>query len=63
VALVVFLLRENPTQAVDGAVFGISQASVSRRFALLHQAIGQVLADLVPVPITGSTPPTVVAGL
>ncbi len=46
----VFLLRENPTQAVAGAVFGISQSTVSRRFEALHAIIGEVLADLAPDP-------------
>lgn len=50
VALVVFLLRENPTQAVAAAVFGVSQSTVSRRFEALREVIGSVLADVVPDP-------------
>jgi hypothetical protein len=50
VALVVFLLRENPTQTVAAAVFGISQSTVSRRFEALREVIAVVLADVVPDP-------------
>lgn len=50
VALVVFLLRENPTQTVAAAVFGISQATVSRRFEALRDVIATVLDDLLPDP-------------
>lgn len=48
VALVVFLLRENPTQTVAAAVFGVSQPTVSRRFEALREVIPAVLADLIP---------------
>ncbi len=50
VALVVFLLRENPTQTVAAAVFGISQATVSRRFEALRDVIAAVLDDMAPDP-------------
>jgi hypothetical protein len=50
VVLVVFLLRENPTQMVAAAVFGISQATVSRRFEALRDVIATVLDDAAPDP-------------
>jgi hypothetical protein len=50
VAMVVTLLRKNITQEVAGAIFGVSQATVSRRWDLLRPLIGQVLAGLVPGP-------------
>jgi len=50
VALVVCLLRKNLTQAFVGAIFGVSQATVSRRWDLLCPLIGQVLAEFVPDP-------------
>jgi hypothetical protein len=50
VALVVCLLRMNITQAFAGAIFGVSQATVSRRWDLLRPMIGQVLASAVPHP-------------
>lgn len=50
VALVVFLLRENVTQTVAGAVFGVSQSTVSRRFEELREVIAIVLADMLPDP-------------
>ncbi|CAN5862988.1 hypothetical protein BH24ACT15_BH24ACT15_22950 [soil metagenome] len=59
VALVVFLLRENPTQQLAGAVFGSSQATVPRRFTLPHQVIGDVLADLLPDPVAAAGGSTV----
>ena len=48
VALVVCLMRTNITQAFAGAIFGVSQATVSRRWDLLRPVIGQVLAEFVP---------------
>lgn len=59
VVLVLFLLRENPTQTLAAAVFGVSQPTVSRRFGLLHDLIGQVLADLVPEPAAAAGGSTV----
>ena len=50
VALVVCLLRTNITQAFAGAIFGVSQSTVSRRWDLLRSLIGQVLAECVPDP-------------
>jgi DDE superfamily endonuclease len=50
VAMVVTLMRKNITQEAAGAVFGVSQATVSRRRDLLRPLTGQVLAGLVPGP-------------
>jgi hypothetical protein len=50
VVLVVALLRENLTQAFAGAVFGVSQSTVSRRWDLLRPLIEPVLAEFVPTP-------------
>ncbi|MCA1821115.1 MAG: transposase family protein, partial [Pseudonocardia sp.] len=50
VALVVCLMRKNLTQAFAGAIFGVSQSTVSRRWDLLRPLIGQVLAEFVPDP-------------
>lgn len=50
VALVVCLMRTNVTQAFAGAIFGVSQSTVSRRWDLLRPLIGQVLAEFVPDP-------------
>ena len=50
VAMVVCLMRKNITQDFAGAVFGVSQATVSRRWDLLRPLIGQALADVVPDP-------------
>ena len=50
VALVVCLMRKNVTQDFAGAVFGVSQATVSRRCDLLRPLIGDALADVVPNP-------------
>ena len=50
VALVVCLLRTNITQAFAGAIFGVSQATVSRRWDLLRPVIAEVLAPAVPRP-------------
>src|SRR5689334_22847522 len=50
VALVVCLIRKNVTQDFAGAVFGVSQATVSRRWDLLRPVIGEVLAEVVPDP-------------
>jgi hypothetical protein len=50
VALVVCLIRKNVTQDFAGAVFGVSQATVSRRWDLLRPVIGNVLAEVVPDP-------------
>jgi len=50
VAMVVFLMRKNVTQDVAGAVFDVSQSTVSRRWDLLRPVIGDVLAEVVPDP-------------
>jgi len=50
VAMVVCLIRKNVTQDFAGAVFGVSQATVSRRWDLLRPVIGEVLAEVVPDP-------------
>jgi hypothetical protein len=50
VALVVCLMRKNVTQDFAGAVFGVSQATVSRRWDLLRPLIAEALADVVPDP-------------
>jgi hypothetical protein len=50
VAMVVTLMRKNITQEVAGALFGVSQATVSRRWDLLRPLIADVLAGLVPRP-------------
>ena len=50
VALVVCLMRTNITQAFAGAIFGVSQPTVSRRWDVLRPLIGHVLAEFVPDP-------------
>jgi hypothetical protein len=50
VAMVVCLLRKNGTQDFVGAVFGVSQPTVSRRWDLLRPVIGDVLAEVIPTP-------------
>jgi hypothetical protein len=52
VALVVALLRKNLTQDLAGAVFGVSQPTVSRRWDLLRPLIAQALAEFVLDPRT-----------
>src|SRR5437764_15170102 len=49
VALVVCLMRTNITQAFAGAIFGVSQSTVSRRWELLRPVIAEVLAPAVPL--------------
>ena len=41
VAMVVTLMRTNITQEVAGAIFGVSQATVSRRWDLLRPLIAE----------------------
>ena len=50
IAMVVCLMRTNITQVFAGAIFGVSQSTVSRRWDLLRPVIGQVLAECVPGP-------------
>ena len=49
--MVVCLMRKNVTQDFAGAVFGVSQATVSRRWDLLRPLIGDALAEGVPDPL------------
>jgi hypothetical protein len=51
VVMVVHLMRRNPVQAVAAEVFGVSQATVSRRWDLLRPIIRRVLAASVPHPV------------
>ena len=50
IVMVVCLMRTNITQVFAGAIFGVSQSTVSRRWDLLRPVIGQVLAEFVPDP-------------
>jgi hypothetical protein len=50
IAMVVCLMRTNMTQVFAGAIFGVSQSTVSRRWDLVRPVIGQVLAESVPSP-------------
>jgi hypothetical protein len=50
VAMVVALVRKNITQEFAGAIFGVSQPTVSRRWDLLRPAIATALAEFVPDP-------------
>lgn len=50
VAMVVCLMRKNPTQDFIGAMFGVSQSTVSRRWDVLRPVIGDVLGALAPTP-------------
>ncbi|MHB8188561.1 MAG: transposase family protein [Dermatophilaceae bacterium] len=50
VAMVVSLLRKNITQDLAGAIFGVSQPTVSRRWDLLRPAIAEALAEFIPDP-------------
>ena len=54
VALVVYLIRKNPTQEEAGAVFDVSQSTVSRRWDLLRPLIGRALAcEILPAARIG----------
>jgi hypothetical protein len=50
VAMVLALMRKNITQEFAGAIFGVSQPTVSRRGDLLRPLIGGVLSEFVPDP-------------
>ena len=50
VALVVYLIRKNPTQEEAAAVFDVSQSTVSRRWDLLRPLMGTALACEIPPP-------------
>lgn len=54
VVLVLFLLRQNPVQEVAAELFGVSQATVSRRWMALLPMVEKVLAQGVPDPIEAS---------
>ncbi|MFF3404331.1 transposase family protein [Streptomyces sp. NPDC002659] len=48
VVLVLYLLRQNPVQEAAAELFGISQATVSRRWTTLLPLVEKVLAEHVP---------------
>ncbi|MCY0923993.1 transposase [Streptomyces sp. H27-G5] len=54
VVLVLFLLRQNPVQEAAAELFGISQATVSRRWTALLPVVEKVLAPHVPDPAEAS---------
>lgn len=54
VAMVLFLLRQNPVQEAAAELFGISQATVSRRWTVLLPVVEKVLAAHVPGPAEAS---------
>ncbi|MFD5514034.1 transposase family protein [Streptomyces sp. NPDC127051] len=54
VVLVLFLLRQNPVQEVAAELFGVSQATVSRRWNMLLPVVGKVLNRHVPEPAEAS---------
>src|SRR5260221_13770096 len=54
VALVVYLIRKNPTQEEAAAAFDVSQSTVSRRWDLLRPLIAASLAcEIVPASKIG----------
>ncbi|MFJ5035798.1 transposase family protein [Streptomyces sp. NPDC088560] len=55
VVLVLFLLRQNPVQETAAELFGISQATVSRRWNTLLPVVEKVLARHVPDPAEASS--------
>jgi hypothetical protein len=50
VMLVVSLMRKNVTQEFAGAIFGVSQSTVSRRWDLLRPVIRRATASFIPHP-------------
>jgi hypothetical protein len=50
VMLVVGLMRKNATQEFAGAIFGVSQSTVSRRWDRLRPVIKRAVASFVPPP-------------
>ncbi|WKK24194.1 transposase family protein [Streptomyces olivoreticuli] len=54
VVLVLFLLRQNPVQEAAAELFGVSQATVSRRWTALLPVVEKVLAGHVPDPAEAS---------
>ncbi|MER6075853.1 transposase family protein [Streptomyces sp. NPDC001817] len=49
-----FLLRHNPVQEAAAELFGISQATVSRRWAALLPVVEKIAAVHVPDPVEAS---------
>ena len=56
VVLVLYLLRQNPVQQAAAELFGISRATVSRRWTSLLPVVEKVLAEHVPDPADASAP-------
>ncbi|MFE5546764.1 transposase family protein, partial [Streptomyces sp. NPDC056534] len=54
VVLVLFLLRQNLVQQAAAELFGVSQATVSRRWTALLPVVEKVLAGHVPDPAEAS---------
>ncbi|WKK24209.1 transposase family protein [Streptomyces olivoreticuli] len=54
VVLVLFLLRQNPVQEAAAELFGVSKATVSRRWTALLPVVEKVLAGHVPDPAGAS---------
>ncbi|MFC8851433.1 transposase family protein [Micromonospora sp. NPDC057141] len=54
VVLVLFLLRQNPVQSAAAELFGVSQATVSRRWTVLLPVVEKALARHVPDPVGAS---------
>lgn len=50
VMMVVTLMRKNITQETAGAIFGVSQSTVSRRWDLLRPIIKRAVASFIPHP-------------
>jgi hypothetical protein len=50
VMLVVGLMRKNVTQEFAGAIFGVSQSTVSRRWDRLRPVIKRAVASFIPTP-------------
>lgn len=50
IMMVVCLMRTNSTQEFIGAVFGVSQSTVSRRWDLLRPVIRRAVASFIPHP-------------
>ncbi|WP_327591591.1 transposase family protein [Streptomyces chartreusis] len=54
VVLVLFLLRQDPVQEAAAELFGVSQATVSRRWTALLPVVEKVLASHIPDPSEAS---------
>jgi hypothetical protein len=48
--MMVCLMRKNGTQEFTGAVFGVSQSTVSRRWDLLRPVIRRAVESFIPHP-------------